>query len=126
MSTSNPTSSQAAAPASRTAAGILLRFVAVTRRVKYTTFAVGEAATYPRTPCIVCCISTHPSTEIVDHLLELSIFTRELFNARQQFLVGVDQFCIIVCELGEDCLVIGVSSSKIFKKPSISDMPPPY
>ena len=116
MSTSNTTSSQAAAPASRTAAGILLQFVAVIRRVKYTRFAFGAAATCPRTPCIVCCVSSHPSTEIFDILLELLILTRELFNARRQFLVGVDQFCIIVYELGEGCLVIGGNISKIFKK----------
>ena len=45
MSTSNPTSSQAAAPARRTAAGVLLQFVAVIRRVIYLTFEVGAAAT---------------------------------------------------------------------------------
>ena len=92
MSTSNPTSSQAAAPASQTAPGILIQFVAVIRRVKYITFAVGAAATCPRTPCIVHCVSAHLSTKTVDLLLELSILTRELFNDRRQFLVGVDQF----------------------------------
>ena len=126
MSTSNPTSSQAAAPASQTAAGILIQFVAVIRRVKYIMFAVGSAATCPRTPCIVHCVSAHLSTKTVDLLLELSILTRELFNDRRQFLVGVDQFFIIVCGLGEDCLVIGGSSSNIVKKPSISAMPSPY
>ena len=126
MSTINPTSSQAAAPASRAAGGILLLFVEVTRRVKYITFVVGVAVTCTRTPCIVRCVSAHPSTEIVDLLLELSILTHELFNARRQFLVGVDQFCIIVYELREDCLVIGGSSSKIVKK-NLPFLPsPPY
>ena len=100
MSTSNPTSSQAAAPAIRTAAGILLQFVAVIRRVKYTTFAVGAEATCTRTPCIVRCVSSHPLTEIVDLLPELLILTRDIFNDLRQLLVGVDQFCIIICELG--------------------------
>ena len=62
---------------------------------------------------------------MVDLLLELSILTREIFNARQQFLVGVDQFCIIVCELGEDCLVIGGRRSKIVKKTFNLCHPPP-